>query len=161
MENKKLYWLSLGWKHCRGGVASCENKNTFIVNSQSVRSELEIVSINTGLSLLGEFYQQLSVIKTICYLDTTHTTIQGNVGLLCYTIVIQERCQAWIPNPFLSILCWRKSGLITLLYDYKRFICINGKLHYTFHPGFPGLGWDISSLVKTRCIISCRIYIPQ
>ena len=68
----------------------------------AVRSELEIVAINTGLSLLGEFYQQLSLIKTICYLQTTHYT-HYNTGecraVMLYNLY-KKGVKARIPNPF-------------------------------------------------------------
>ena len=129
----------------------------------AVRSEIEIVAINTGLSLLGEFYQQLSLIKTICTpLATTHNNTRECRAVVCYTIHTRN-VSSLNSQPTLFCHFFVEENLVLLpqLYHYKRFICINGKPLYTFHPGFPGLGWDISSLVKTRCIISCRIYIPQ
>ena len=87
-KNKKLLivtgleTLTEGWRVVR--------IKTHLVSSE--RSELKIGAINTGMSLLGELYQQLSLIKTIC--TNTHYTIQGNVGLSNVIQSIQEMCQA-------------------------------------------------------------------
>ena len=84
---------------------------------------------------------KLSLIKTIC----SHYTLQYRGMSDSYVIQsIQEMCQAWTHNPFCHFFVEENLVLLPLLYDYKRFICINGKPLYTFHPGFPGLGWDIS-----------------
>ena len=67
----------------------------------AVRSELEIVAINTGLSLLGEFYQQLSLIKTIrLHTDYTHY----NTGE-CRAVMLYNLYKKGVKLGFPTLFC--------------------------------------------------------